>query len=250
MIQAVDRAIQILEILEKEKKCGVTEIGQRLLINKSTASRLLSTLEHRGLVIKDEDSGKYSLGLGLLRLSQGMLEDYNITKVTEPYLNKLVDQTGESAHLCVLSQGTKAIFIQQVKSPGRINVSATIGSEESIHCSAVGKSMAAYMPLDQLKEVIEKVQFQVHTPRTITSPTILMEQFERVRRLGYAIDDEEVYTGVRCVAAPIWNYKGEIEASIGVSGPANRIELSRIDYYGNIVVDIANQISAQLGYTG
>lgn len=247
MIQSVDRAIQILEILEREKLCGVTEIGHQLDINKSTAFRLLATLEAKGFVEKDSLTSKYRLGLGLLRYGNGVLQELEVTKIAKPVLEGLVHSTGESAHLCVLAKD-KAVFIQQVRSSGRIHVSAQIGSEEPIYCSAVGKSMAAHLPEEQLEEIIENLQFHSFTPRTITSKEVLLNQLERVRQVGYAVDDEEVYTGVRCVAAPIWNHLGTIEASIGVSGPANRIRLSNIEEYACAVKEAAGEISYRLGY--
>lgn len=249
MIQSVDRAMRVLEILEKEGLCSVTEIGDRLEINKSSASRILSTLESRGMVQKDKDTGKYKLGLAILRLGHRLMEDYDLTTITGPYLKELAEITGESAHLSILS-GDKVVFLQQSKGTGRIAMMASIGSEEPLHCSAVGKCILAYLPEKEREAMLESIVLEAFTPRTLTSKGMLVEQLKDVKLKGFAIDDEEVYAGIRCIAAPIFNYQERIEASIGVSGPANRIRLEEIPKIGEQVCHIAEQISKELGYKG
>lgn len=247
MIQSVDRAMQVLEILRKEKKSGVTEIGNKLGVNKSTAFRILSTLEDKGFVEKDDVTSKYKLGIRLIKFSNSVINDLDITKIAKPLLRELVEMTGESAHLCILSK-SKAVFIDQVKSSEVINVSAKIGGEEPLYCSAVGKSMIAFLPEKQLNDLIDIQKFIAFTPRTITSRQVLLEQLEKIKEVGYAVDDEEINSGVRCIAAPIRNFKGKVVASVGISCPANRVPIESIGQYSEAVKKIATSISGKLGY--
>lgn len=248
MIQSVERAISILEILEEYKESSVTEIAGFLSINKSTASRLLATLEAKNMVEKNKDSGKYMLGVSILRMSGAILTNINMSKVAEPYLHRLVKDTNESAHLCILSPDYKAVFIDQVKSPNGMNISGTIGSEEPIHCSAVGKCMAAFLPSETLIKVVDQLDFHKFTDKTITNKEKLLAQMREVRQKGYAVDDEEVYKGVRCVASPIRNHRGKVIAAIGLSGPANSVDEDKIHEYGQSVKRIAQELSLQMGY--
>ncbi|MGI6776686.1 MAG: IclR family transcriptional regulator [Acetivibrionales bacterium] len=249
MIKAVDKALTILDVLEKEKLAGVTEIANIIGVNKSSAHRILATLETKELVEKDEATKKYKLGLGFLRYSTSVLENIEISKVAKPFLEDLVGFTQESAHLCVLSKSkNKAVFVEQKKSSEIISISGKIGDEEPVYCSAVGKNLIAFLPEEELKRIIDTIEFKPFTLRTITSKQALIAHLEKIREQGYAVDDEEIYNGVRCVAAPVRNHKGKVIASVGVSGPANRIQLNDIEKYASAVKDIAAKISRRLGY--
>ena len=247
MIKAVEKALIILEILEREKLIGVTQIANRIDINKSSVYRILETLQTRELVEKDELTNKYKLGLGFLRFSASVQEKLEITAIAKPCLEELVEITQESAHLCILSKN-KAVCIERKNSSGIINISANIGDEEPVHCSAVGKTLAAFLPEDKLDKILKKTELKQFTPRTMTSKPALLACFEKIRQQGYAIDDEEIYTGVRCVAAPVRDYSGNVIASVGVSGSAGRIQPDNIEQYAEFVKEFALKISSKLGY--
>lgn len=248
MIQSIERGITVLEILEKEKLVSVVDIARKLEINKSSAHRLLATLESKHIVEKDKVTKKYKLGLGLLKFANRVLGDMEITQIAKPYLEELVVVTQESSHLCVLSKN-KAVFVDQKKSSEIISISASIGDEEPVYCSAVGKNLIAFLPKDELEKVLDTIEFKAFTPRTITSKQALLTHLEKIREQGYAIDDEEIYSGVRCVAAPIRNHEGKVVAAIGISGPASRIQLEKIDKYASSVKEVAMKVSRKLGFT-
>ncbi|MGI6669697.1 MAG: IclR family transcriptional regulator [Acetivibrionales bacterium] len=247
MIKAVEKALTILDVLEKERVAGVTQIANMIGVNKSTAHRILATLEAKELVEQDGETKKYKLGLGFLKYSTSILESMEITKIADPYLEELVDITQETAHLCILS-GNKAVFVGQKKSSEIISISAKIGDEEPVYCSAVGKNLIAFLPEDELEKILDALEFEPFTMRTITSRQVLKAHLERIREQGYAVDDEEIYNGVRCVAAPVRNFRGKVVASVGVSGPASRIQIGGIEKYATAVKDIAAKISKRLGY--
>ena len=247
MIQSLDRGLEILLILAENKSKGVTELANDLQVNKSTVFRLLETMEKRNLVQQDEITAKYKLGIGLLHITEGLVKNLDIINISRPILKQLMDCTKESVHLCTFSKD-KVYVVDQVKSNQIMKVSATIGHEEPIHCSSVGKCILAYLPEERRNKILDEVQFIPYTEKTKTSKAALLEELEQVRKNGYALDDEELSVGVCCIAAPIYNHKGEIKNCVGISGPSARIRMENIDSYINKVKIAANSISHNLGY--
>ncbi len=247
MIQSLDRGLEILFILAESKSKGVTELANELQVNKSTVFRLLETMEKRNLVQQDKITAKYKLGIGLLHISEGLVKNLDIINVSRPTLKQLMDSTKESVHLCTYSND-KVYVVDQVKSNQIMKVSATIGHEEPIHCSSVGKCILAYLPAEERDRILDNVQFIPYTEKTKTSKSALFEELEQIKRNGYALDDEELSIGVCCIAAPIYNHKGEIKNCVGISGPSARIRLDNIDSYISKVKIAASNISHNMGY--
>jgi len=247
MIQSLDRGLEILFILAESKSKGVTELANELQVNKSTVFRLLETMEKRNLVQQDKVTAKYKLGIGLLHISEGLVKNLDIINVSRPILKQLMDSTKESVHLCTYSND-KVYVVDQVKSNHIMKVSATIGHEEPIHCSSVGKCILAYLSEEERNRILDGVQFIPYTEKTKTSKEALIQELEQIRNNGYALDDEELSVGVCCIAAPIYNHKGEIKNCLGISGPSARIRMENIDSYINKVKIAAGNISHNMGY--
>lgn len=247
MIQSLDRGLQILGILGKKRSAGVTELAKELGVDKSTAFRMLDTMMRHNLIQQDENTAKYKLGIGILRLSQQLLNNLNIINISRPFMRALVDFTNESAHLCSLSND-KAYVVDQVISNSIIKVSATIGLEEPIYCSSVGKCILAFMTEEKREKILEKIDLKPYTSKTITSKEMLIAHLEQIRLNGYALDDEELNVGVRCIAAPIFNHMGKVKNSIGISGPATRMDTENISIYSEKVKETARLISQKIGY--
>jgi DNA-binding IclR family transcriptional regulator len=247
MIQSLDRGLEILFILAENKSRGVTELANDLQVNKSTVFRLLETMEIRGLVQQDEVTAKYRLGIGLLHISEGLVKNLDIINLSKPILKQLMDSTKESVHLCTFTND-KVYVVDQVKSNYPMKVSAAIGHEEPIYCSSVGKCILAYLPEEKRNKIMDEVQLIGYTEKTKTSKKALLQELEQIPKNGYALDDEEVSVGACCIAAPIYNHKGEVKNSIGISGPSARIRPENIDTYILKVKNAANIISHNMGY--
>jgi len=247
MIQSLDRGLEILFILAEHKSRGVTELANDLQVNKSTVFRLLETMENRGLVQQDEVTAKYRLGLGLLHISEGLVKNLDIMNISKPVLKQLMDSTKESAHLCTFTND-KVYVVDQVKSNYPMKVSAAIGHEEPIYCSSVGKCILAYLPEEKRNKILDEVQLIAYTEKTKTSKKALIQELEQIRQNGYALDDEELSVGVCCIAAPIYNHKGEVKNCIGISGPSARIRPENIDSYINKLKIAAHNISQSMGH--
>jgi len=247
MIQSLDRGLEILFILAENKSRGVTELAEDLKVNKSTVFRLLETMEKRDLVQQDEVTAKYRLGIGLLHISEGLVKNLDVINISKPTLKQLMDSTKESVHLCTFAND-KVYVVDQVKSNYPMKVSAAIGHEEPIHCSSVGKCILAYLSEEKRNKILDEVQFVPYTAKTKTSKEALVEELKQIRKNGYALDDEELSVGVCCIAAPIYNHKGEVKNCIGISGPSARIRMENIDSYINKLKIAASNISHNMGY--
>jgi len=248
MIQSLERGIQALVFLSKRKTAGVTEVAEELGVNKSTAYRILETLIATNMVAQDKETSKYKLGPGILRLSDRLVRNINLISIAKPYMARLVDITGESAHLCMLSNDS-AVVIEQMMSDSRLAVHAKIGNVEPLYCSSVGKCLLAYSPEDIQESIIARLKFESFTKKTITTPETLREELKKVADRGYAVDDGEVSEDVMCIAAPVFNNAGDAPYSLGISCPKSRITgEGKVNKIAKEVAQTARKLSEQLGY--
>lgn len=249
LINALTRGLIILETILEKDSIGITEMSKILEVNKSSAYRLISTLEERGYVMQEPSTSKYRLGPKLIIFGDKALKNLKIREVARPYLKKLTEATSETSHLCILSQN-QALFIDQELSSERIGVNTYIGMSEPIYCSAVGKALVSFLDEDRRKEIISLLSFEPFTPKTITDPVVLEHELGKTRERGYAFDDEELSVGLRCIAAPIFNHNDKPIASIGISGPVTRIQLDKLAKYIDAVMAAAKGISERIGFNG
>jgi IclR family KDG regulon transcriptional repressor len=242
-IQSLARGLKILDLLgHAQDGLSVTEIAEELNVDKGSASRLVSTLERYGYVEKDELTRRCHLGPQVVSLSRSLLSRMPLREAAKPYLRQLMEQTGECAHLAVPAQG-KVLYIDQVESPATLRVNAQVGTMNPLHCTALGKALLAFSDLDLPPKL------DSFTPRTITDPDALRLVLDEVRRLGYAVDDEEFDLDVRCIAAPVFDYRGKVVGSIGISGPATRITLEQLPRLAGIVVETGKALSERMTFT-
>lgn len=247
-INSIDRALSLLELLASDGDAiGVTELSKKLDINKSMIYRLLSTLVVRGYVEQDEDSRKYRLGLKVVELAGMKLSTVEMFSVARPLLKELVRRTGETVHMAVKLQH-EIICLDKEEGPAILNIKGGIGDKYPPHASAIGKAILAYLPEEEIREIFRKHGMTKHTSKTIASLPALKEHFKGVRDRGYALNDEETYVGVRSIAAPVRERNGAVVASLGISGPIQRISDENIETLAEAVIEIANRVSAELGY--
>lgn len=236
-IQSLARGLKVLEIMAKyDNGVGVTELADQLMVNKATASRLVSTLVAHGFVSRSHQGRTYQLGPMLVSLSRHLITRMPLRDTAKPFLRQLVELSGECAHLAIHAQG-KALYIDQVESISTLRVNAEVGQMAPLHCTALGKVLLAFGSFPMPGEL------ESHTPHTITEPTLLLDELQKVRQQGYATDDEEFDEGVRCIAAPVCDFRGKLLGAIGISGPAARLDPERMAYLIPEVVSVASQLS-------
>lgn len=247
LINSLSRGVEILRLLaDADGPLGVTEVAERLAVDPSTAYRLLATLERGGLVAQDLDSKKYGIGYGVLEIANGLLRRMNIVTVADPYLRSIAALTNESTHVAVLDGG-RAVFVARQSGAGILRVETTVGSSEPAYCTAVGKALLADHSEAELRHLFVEPLTR-YTPHTITTIGDLVTELERVRRNGYAFDDEELHPGVRCLSSPVRDHRGRIVAAFGLSMPATRLTREHIPDLAKQIGSAAEAISAQLGH--
>ena len=247
-INSLDRALRILMILgERGIPMRVSDISRKLGIDKSTAYRIITTLRARGFVEQESESRKYTLGLKVLEVAALKLRSIRLVPVAKPFLEELMLRTKEAVHLGVLAEG-EVMYIDSEQCSGPFNVNTVVGGRAPLHSSAVGKALLAARPLEEVNRFVAIKGLTRFTDRTIIITEDLHEHLAGVRKRGWAMDDEETYVGVRCLAAAIYDHRGSAVASIGASGPVQRITHERVTFLGQLVKEVANKISRRLGY--
>ncbi|MGH3949886.1 MAG: IclR family transcriptional regulator [Pseudonocardiaceae bacterium] len=245
-VQSVERAITILEFLARNGWSGVTDVGNELGVHKSTAFRLLSTLERRGLVEQHADSGKYRLGTGLAHLARGIAMDPGITQQARVGCEWLARQTDETVTLTVLEE-SECVTIDQIVSTSTVISRSWLGRRTPVHCTSPGKVFLAFLP-DEAQAGFVGRAHERFTERTITAPARLRAEIERVRAVGYATTFDEFEDGLAAAAAPVRAADGMVVAAIGVSGPSYRLGEDQLLELAPLVREAADLASARLGH--
>lgn len=249
-IQSVDRAMVLLKAIASRPQQGHTlgELTEVLNIDRSSIFRSLSTLIKHDLVRQEAGGKRYRLGYGIFQLAGALRLQDKITDTVRPFLRELVDRTGENAHLAVRSRSV-CVFIDREQGSQVLTANTDIGGSEELYCTAVGKSLICELTREDLDELLSSVELKSFTGNTITDPEGIFEELRRVKERGYAVDFEEYEYNVVCLAGPIYNHEGRVEASIGISGPKIRLE-DRVDELGSMVRDISRRVSTLLGHRG
>ncbi len=222
MIHSLDRGLSILEYLSKRKSAGVTEIASAFDIDKSTVSRILSTMVQHNMVYKNEETQKYSLSVGPLLFSYHVASNHQIMDLARPVLQRLTELTQETAHLCAM-HNNRVFVIDQIKSAKNRFMKDPVmpGMTEPFHCSAVGKCILAYMQPAEAHRLLEASEMSDYTDNTICDISELFTQFDQIREQGYALDLEEYSSKVCCVAVPVFDVYGYASHSLGISGESD-----------------------------
>ncbi len=247
---AVERALAILEMVA-QRRGGLTnsEISRKLEIPKSSASYILRTLDRHGYLRRAAETGKYRLGLKVLSLGRDVLAGLDIGEVSAPVLRALVDRTQLTAHLAVLDHG-EAVYIEKVDAPGFIKMDTWVGRRMFVHSTSVGKSLVAHLPKEEVEAILRERGLKKRTPKTISSQARFLNELEKVRAQGYAVDDEENSVGARCLGAPVFDVLGRVEAAVGLSGTISQIDDANLPRLAGLVKEAARKISRQLSRVG
>jgi DNA-binding IclR family transcriptional regulator len=248
-VQVLDRSIAVLEIVAgADRDLAPVEIARRLRLHKSTTHRLLAVLERHRLINKGPE-GTYGLGTRLIELGDRAVARLNLSDRARPFLRELVDQTGESGHVTILSD-TEMLSVAHVEGRFKLQSLTRAGQRTLIHCTAAGKAVVAFLPDDVCDELIARLPLRRYTRRTIVKPAALKMELMRVRNAGFAIDDEEIEEGLRCVGAPIFDHSGRVVASVCIAAPVFRLKKDRLPEAARAVMAAAQGLSADLGYQG
>ena len=245
-VHSVDRAISILQVLARHGAVGVTEIATELDVHKSTVSRLLGTLESRGLVEQSSNRGRYRLGYGVVQLAAGATKKHDLSVISRPICHDLADAVGETVNVAV-KDGRTVVSIDQVIGSSTVTTVNWVGQRTPMHATSAGKVFLAHMsPMSS--RPTWPVAWNAITEQTIVDARILVQQLETVRSQGYAQTLEEHEVGLAAVAAPIRALDGQVIAALTISGPNFRINANTIPIVAPHLISAAAEISERNGY--
>jgi len=247
-VQVLDRTLAILDILSAEgPDLSLGEISDKLELHKSTAHRLTMVLERHKLIERNSVSGRYRLGLKLFELGTRAISHLDLRERARPVLDRLVLETSETVHLGIL-EDTEVLYLDKVEPARSVRMSSSVGRRNPAYCTAMGKATLAHLPDAQVEEIVRKHGLKAMTANTITSFLDLKTELKAVRERGYAVDDEEIEEGVRCVGCVVRNFSGAPVGAISVSGPAFRVTKEKVKSLARAVMASASILSAELGF--
>lgn len=248
LVKSVIKALDIIEILNKENEMGISEISQKLGMDHSTVYRLVSTLKYKGYVKQNTKTKRYSNSFKLFELGNNVVERLGLRREAQPFLEELAENTHETVNLAVMD-GKHVLYIDKIESTETIKVDLNIGKRLPSYCTGLGKVMLAYMPESKVKQLLKDEEFIKYTNHTITSIKELIEQLKEIRKQGYGIDNEEYVKGLVCLAAPVRISGGKVVAAISIAVPKYRYLGGETQpKYAALLKKAADSLSKKLGY--
>lgn len=247
-IIAVDRALDILLLLYNNgEEMGISDIGRELELHKSTVHRTLSTLRDKGFIYKNEENDKYWLGIKIYAMGLLLGEKLSLVDIIKPYSKELYEEFHEVVNVSILDEDVnknyKTIVIcKESENRKVLSVNPDVGSSSDAHVSSVGKCLLAYTKNIDLGGKSDQ-PLKRYTENTITNWDDLLEELNKIKQVGYAIDNEEQEIGLYCIGAPILDKKGNAVAAISMSGPTGRMKNEDIENKIIKLVETANKIS-------
>jgi DNA-binding IclR family transcriptional regulator len=246
-ITALQRGLRLLQLFgESPHGLAAKQVAASSRLPVSTVHRFLVNLEGAGFLHCGGD-GVYRLGIACFAIGQAALSQLDIRQVSLPYLRELNRQTRETIHLTV-RHGLSAVYVEKLDSPEQLRIYSRIGAAVPLYCTAVGKVMLAYMPDEERDRVLPQLALKRLTPNTAGSLQELKAELYRVRKNGYACDLEEHELHIRCVAAPVWDHAGSVNASLSITAPMVRMAVTRLRQLAPLIQTAGLQISRELGY--
>jgi DNA-binding IclR family transcriptional regulator len=247
-VQVIDRALAILDMLSVHgPDLALGELSEKLQLHKSTVHRLMMVLERHNLIERNSVNGRYRLGLKLFELGTRAVSQLDLRERARPYLETLVLETSETVHLCILDDA-EVVYLDKVEPARSVRMATSVGRRNPAYCTAVGKAILAYLPESQVEAIVRKEGMRPVTANTITSLLELKKELSAIRKRGYAVDNEEIEEGVRCIGCVVRNFSGEPVAAISISGPAFRLTEVKVPVLATAVVAAAHGLSQGLGF--
>ena len=246
-ITALQRGLTLLHLFARaEKGLSATDVAKSCALPASTVHRLLVNLQAAGFL--DCDAERIShLGVACISIGQAARGQLDVRRLSLRHLQELNHQTRETVHLTV-RDGLSAVYVEKLDSPEPLRIHSRVGACVPLHCTAVGKVLLAHLPEPELAKILEQMDFRRFTENTIGSLQEMLAELQRVRKNGFACDLEEHEPHIRCIAAPIWDSHGVVNASLSVTGPAVRMASSRIRQIAPLIRNAGLRISRELGH--
>lgn len=245
VLQSVQNGLRILQLFTSENPVwGITEMANKLQLNKTTVSRLVADLVAEGFLQKEQR--KYSLGFSLLSMSGVITSHLEIHRESKDILKKLVADLGETAHIAVI-EGKEITYVHKIDCRNPVRLLSSIGKKNPISCTSAGKVLLAFENNEIIDSVIENGLPRMG-PNSPTDPAQLRDQLIQIKEQGYSICIDEMHENAVSIAAPVRDYTGEIVAAVSVVGTKERIHDQKINTFTEAIIEAAHEISIRLGY--
>jgi IclR family acetate operon transcriptional repressor len=246
-VQSVDRTLDVLESLASRRGAtGISELAQLVGLHVSTVHRLLATLVDRGYVRQDPESSRYHLGARIFTLASAADLHLDLRLVARPFLERMMRTSGETANLVTASR-SEVVYLDQVASMHLVKMFTAPGLRAPLHCTGTGKVMLAFRGQEFAEPTLAGA-LRRFTVRTLVTRESLEAELAAIRQLGFAVDNEEMEDGVRCVAVPVFDRRAECVGAMSVSGPTTRMTPERVEKLAVSAKQIAGELSHQLGF--
>ncbi len=223
-VQSVERTFRLIEILSKQKEMSIKALSDASGLHKATVFRLLGTLSALGYVSQNPQNEQYGLTSRLLRLSSRFLEHLDVRNEVRPLLEALSADCGETVHL-VERHDCHVVYIDKIETAkSSIRMVSRIGLSLPMPCTAVGKAILAELSVEEIRSIWDKCDIQKRTENTITDFDAFLQEIEKTKERGYAVDNEENEKGVFCIAATVPQFDKSPAYAFSVSAPLQRID--------------------------
>lgn len=248
-MSTIERMCAILNAFsENQQVLTLSDIGRRINLPKSTTHRLLSTLEAQGILIRDSEGRGYRLGYQLIHWGMLAQNSLDLRNLALPFLEQLRDETQETAVLSVLDYThMAAIWLEQIESPQPVRWVKRVGQRVYLHAGASAKVLWAFLPEDEIEEILSRIEMVPIQSNTITDKEQLRQDLREIRRRGYSVSIEETDQGAMGVAAPVYDHRGRVVAGIGIIAPISRVSRPMIPDVAKKVLRACFQLSRLLG---
>lgn len=245
-ISSLSKACLLIETLSTRKSWELSDLCKVLGMPKTTVHRMLLTLEDNGYVIQEKQRGEYRLSFKLFSISSRILKHSSFVDLARPYCIKLLEIVDETVNLCVVS-GTEMLVVDKQVTSQMLRQDSIIGSSFPLLQSASGKIFLAFAEEAEAGKVLKLITKQSSTLHIEQTMEALRAELEKVTKTGLAYDYEEVFKGVRCIAAPIFDYQNKLAATLSVSAPTVRLNASSIVNIEKNIIQTSIKISLRLG---
>ncbi len=246
-MKSLDKVFAIIELLKRNKEMRLQDIADELDMYKSTVHRIISELCTHNYVEKDDITKRYKLGLEFLDISSFVIENLDVRGAARDSIEELSRVTKETIHLAMLLDN-QVIYVDKKESPHTIRMYSQIGKSAPLYCTGVGKAILAFQSNEVKNKLLNSITFHKHTENTIASKKQLLKEIDEIKNKGYALDNEEFEKNISCIAAPIWNYKKRVVASISITAILHSMNLKELLKYKDVILEKSYEISKKLGY--
>ena len=244
-VSSLAKGLRVLELLAANGDMSASRMAKHLDTSRAAGHRFLTTLRDLGYVDKTEE-GLFRLTFKVVELGMKKLDGFEIRHSVHPFLQEMALACGETVNLGHWD-GTAIVHLDKINSTEIFRLDVGLGALAPAYCTGLGKAVLAFLPDHELEDYLQSVEWVAMSPKTIKTPEKLKVDIEKIRKRGYAIDDEELSLGLRCVAAPVFDHTGRPTYAMSVSGPTQRMSKKKLHAVQAKLVPLCCRVSRLIG---